>query len=216
MWVSQLATLISGGPSPTAGKREVDAVVGAAERDLLVARCRRTPGRADSAGTLSFAHLADEPEALAGDGADAALLLAAVADGAAGGVDAAGQRRVGHDAAVPDAGDQVVLADHAVAVADQEHQQVEDLRLDRDRARPRSAAPAGRGRERCLRRKTASFAPQCAARRGADLNPSCRQEKSRRPQGQIKAPQSLPSAGPASSPSARSPESAIGTEGDAR
>ena len=58
--------------------------------------------------------------------------LAAVADRLARGIDAAGQRRLRHDAAAPDRRDHVVLADHAVAVLDQIDQQVEHLRLDRD------------------------------------------------------------------------------------
>ena len=47
-------------------------------------------------------HRADEADALARDGADQPLLVAAVADRLARGVDAAGQRRVRHDAAAPD------------------------------------------------------------------------------------------------------------------
>ena len=39
----------------------------------------------------------------------------------------------GDNAAVPDARDQVVLADHTVAVVDKILQQVEDLRLNRDK-----------------------------------------------------------------------------------
>ena len=78
------------------------------------------------------AHGADETQALAWDGADQALAFAAVADRVACRVDAAGQRRVRHDAAAPDRGDEVVLADHAVAVVQQVNQQVEYLRLNRD------------------------------------------------------------------------------------
>jgi hypothetical protein len=80
----------------------------------------------------AFADLADEADALALHRADQALRLAAVADGLAHGVDAAGQRRFGHDAPVPDRCDQVILADHAVAIAHQMDQQVEHLRLDGD------------------------------------------------------------------------------------
>ena len=59
-------------------------------------------------------------------------VVAAVADRLARGVDAAGQRRIRHDAAAPDRGDEIVLADDAVAVLHQIDQQVEHLRLDGD------------------------------------------------------------------------------------
>ena len=50
----------------------------------------------------------------------------------------------GDDAPVPDRGDQIVLADHAVAVFDQEDQQIEDLRLQRkQRAVPPQLAAIG-------------------------------------------------------------------------
>jgi hypothetical protein len=45
-------------------------------------------------------------------------------------------RRVGHDSAAPDRGDQVVPADDALAVAHQKDQQIEHLRLDRDPLSP--------------------------------------------------------------------------------
>jgi len=93
---------------------------------------------------LALAHDADEPNSLAGGGADEALLLAAIVDGAPGGVDAARQRRVRYDTPVLHPGDQVVLADHAVAIANQKNNEVEDLRLDRDeRAFTTQLAPVG-------------------------------------------------------------------------
>ncbi len=76
------------------------------------------------------AHDADEAKALARDGADQLLVLAAVADRLARGVDAAGQRRIRHDPAAPDRSDEIILADDAVAVLQQVNQQVEHLRLD--------------------------------------------------------------------------------------
>ena len=79
-----------------------------------------------------FADLADEADALALHRADQALRPAAVADGLAHGIDAAGQRRFGHHATVPHRFDQVVLADHALAIAHQMHEQVEHLRLHGD------------------------------------------------------------------------------------
>src|SRR5262249_57596038 len=93
---------------------------------------------------VALAPDADERNSLAGGGADEALLLAAIADGAPGGVDAARERRVGHDSPVPHPSDQVVLADHAVAVANEKNNEVEDLRLDRDeRAFATQLAPVG-------------------------------------------------------------------------
>jgi hypothetical protein len=63
---------------------------------------------------------------------DQGLLGPAVADRLARGIDAAGQRRFRHDTAAPHLPEQVVLADDAVPVADQAHQDVEDLGLERD------------------------------------------------------------------------------------
>ena len=94
-------------------------------------------GRAGSAGAAGGGagwsrRAPTKAEALARDGADQALLLAAVADRLARGVDAAGQRRFRHDAALPDRGDEIVLADHPLAILDQVDQKVEHLRLERD------------------------------------------------------------------------------------
>jgi hypothetical protein len=120
MWVSQLAALIRGGPSP--------------------------------------------PEA------SARLMPSSVRqnDGATGGVDAAGEGGVGHDTAVPDAGDQVVLADHALAVADQEQQQVEDLRLDRLELALAAQLTSVGVENVVFEEKQQVCAPQCTARRGAE------------------------------------------------
>jgi hypothetical protein len=59
-------------------------------------------------------------------------LFAAVADGSARRVDAAGQRRFRDDPPAPDRLQEIVLADDAVAILHQIDQEVEDLRLDRD------------------------------------------------------------------------------------
>ena len=77
-------------------------------------------------------HVADEAKTLSRDGADHGLILAAVADRLARGVDPAGQGGFGDDAAVPDRLDQIVLGDDVVAVFDQMNQEIEHLRLDRD------------------------------------------------------------------------------------
>ena len=101
--------------------------------DFLLRDCEPPAAWASaSSDACGFVHRADEADALARDGADQALLFAAVADRLARGVDAAGQRGVRNDPAAPDRGDQIVLADHAVAVLHQIDQQVEHLRLERD------------------------------------------------------------------------------------
>jgi hypothetical protein len=78
-------------------------------------------------------HGADETKALAGDGADEGLLAAAVANGLAGGIDSAGQRRLRDMPPMPDLLDQLFLAHHAIAVFHQMDHQIEHLRLQRDR-----------------------------------------------------------------------------------
>ena len=69
---------------------------------LLVDFIRRSAGGCRFVGIRLRAHGADEAQALARDGADQLLLLAAVADRLSRGVDAAGQGRVRHDPAAPD------------------------------------------------------------------------------------------------------------------
>ena len=55
----------------------------------------------------------------------------------AGGVDSAGQRRIGDDAPLPDGGEHVVAADHSLPRLNEKLQQVEDLPLDRHKLWPR-------------------------------------------------------------------------------
>ena len=110
------------------------------------------------------AHVADEAQALARDGADQPLLLAAVADRLARGIDAAGQGRLRHDPAAPDRSDEIVLADDAVAVLHQVDQQVEHLRLDGNRRRSRGAARAGRCQEHDRQRQIALPRPRVPSR----------------------------------------------------
>ena len=76
-------------------------------------------------------HVADEAKTFSRKGADHDLILAAVADRPARGVDPARQRGFGDDAAIPHRLDQIVLGDDMVAVFDQVNQQIEHLRLDR-------------------------------------------------------------------------------------
>jgi hypothetical protein len=85
---------------------------------------------------LLLTRLADEADAFADDRADQPLLIASVADDPSDGVDTARKRRFRHDPPAPDRGQQIVLADHAIAISDQEHQQIEHLGLDRQQLRP--------------------------------------------------------------------------------
>ena len=77
-------------------------------------------------------HVAYESKAFSRKGTDHDLILAAVADRPACGVDPARQRGFGDDAAIPYRLDQIVLGDDVVAVFDQVNQEIEHLRLDRD------------------------------------------------------------------------------------
>ena len=103
-------------------------------------RCSGSPAGASGWGAsrVRFAavrglrlHVADEAKTLSRNGADHGLILAAVADRLARGVDPARQRGFGDDAAVPHRLDQIVLGDDVVAVFDQVNQEIEHLRLDR-------------------------------------------------------------------------------------
>ena len=116
---------------------EVHAVRRSAERHLLgrgrrgLRRCRCDRRRSGGLFGGLVAHLADEADAAAGERADEFLLLAAVADRAPRRVDPLGHGRVRDDPTVPDCRQQIILADHAIPVADHVQQQVEHLRLDR-------------------------------------------------------------------------------------
>jgi hypothetical protein len=96
---------------------------------------RRGASFCQACGLALFAHGTHETEAPARQRLDQALLLAAVADRASNDV-AGGHRRVGDDAAVPDGGDEVVLADHALAVGDQVSEHIEHLRRNGNRVHP--------------------------------------------------------------------------------
>jgi len=102
-------------------------------------------------------HLTDESVAMATDRADEPLLYAVVADRAAGRLDPGGQRRLGDEAITPHLVEELDLADHAVAVHDQVHEDVEHLGVEGGRGRRRPASLAGRRRGRCARSETASL-----------------------------------------------------------
>jgi hypothetical protein len=75
-------------------------------------------------------NVAGEAIAFARRRADQPLMRTAVAESVTDRIDPGRDRAIGHDAALPDRLDQVVIADHARAVDDQEFQDVEHLRLD--------------------------------------------------------------------------------------
>jgi hypothetical protein len=87
---------------------------------------------------LPLLNRAHETNALADSCADQPLLFAAVADYAASSINPAGKRRLRNDPSAPDRGQEIVLADDPVPVADQKYQKVEHLRLHR---RQHSSAP---------------------------------------------------------------------------
>ena len=74
--------------------------------------------------------LADEAEPALVQRADEPLVVAGVADRLAGGGDAAAERRLGHDPALPDGIDQLLPAHRPLAVANEVDEHVKYLRLD--------------------------------------------------------------------------------------
>jgi hypothetical protein len=79
---------------------------------------------------LLFAYCAHKANAFAQNSADQPLIFAVVADCSAGRIDAARQGRFRNDPPIPNSRQHVVPAHHAIAVSNQELQQVEDLGFD--------------------------------------------------------------------------------------
>src|SRR5262249_29236500 len=77
-------------------------------------------------------HNADESKALARNCANQPLLLTAVADRFARGIDAGSQVRFRNETSGPNRVQQVILGDHALSILNQMNQQIENLRLDGD------------------------------------------------------------------------------------
>src|SRR5690606_497165 len=71
---------------------------------------------------LSLGHVAHEAEAFSWEGANEVLLLAAVANGLANGIDMAGERRFRNDASAPHGLDYAILAHHMIAVLNEVEQ----------------------------------------------------------------------------------------------
>src|SRR5262249_6078536 len=81
-------------------------------------------------------HDSDETNPLAGQGADEALLLSCVIDGASHGVYAGTQCRFRDDPPIPDCCNQVVLADDSVTIFDQVFEEIEHPRCHGNQLRP--------------------------------------------------------------------------------
>jgi len=93
-------------------------------------------------GFFFLAHHPDEADSLAVFCANEALFFAAIANRAARRIDPRAQGRFGDDPPVPDGSEQIVLADDALAAADQVFEEIEDLGLQRDQPRsPPQLAP---------------------------------------------------------------------------
>src|SRR5262245_22397182 len=95
-------------------------------------------------------HVANEAQALAWDRPHQLLLIAAIADRLAHRIDAAVEGRIRNNPATPYGRDQIVLADHAVAILDEIDQEIENLRLDRDDRAARAQLPALRVEHKIL------------------------------------------------------------------
>ena len=91
-----------------------------------------------SQGALFFSNGPHETEALAGDGADPALLLPIVTDGPSNGVDPCADGRIRDDARAPDPRKKLIPADDVITVPDQEFEEIEHQRLERNQFRSRS------------------------------------------------------------------------------
>jgi hypothetical protein len=92
----------------------------------------------------SLFDLADKAKPLARQRAEEALPLAVVADSVAHRVDLAAEGGFRHDAAGPYRGEEVILADHALAILNEIEQEIEGLRLGGDQRRPAPQFPAVR------------------------------------------------------------------------
>jgi hypothetical protein len=107
-------------------------------------KARRSTSGYRLAGRLLLPDRAHKTNAFADCRADEPLLFAAVLDHAARGVDAAGERRLRHDASAPYRSEQIVSAHQSIAIADQKLQQIEYLRLHRQqRGSSAQLAPIG-------------------------------------------------------------------------
>jgi hypothetical protein len=109
---------------------EVHAVRRPAERHFLGCRGFRRRSCGEQSFAPLFVKVPHEADAPLRHRTDEGLLLTAVAERAARGIDAVVQRRLGYDPPAPDVLEQVLFAHHAVAVPDEMQDEVEHLRFD--------------------------------------------------------------------------------------
>src|SRR5262249_26958737 len=128
----------------------------------------KTGGRRGVSPDRRFLHQADEANAFARQRLDQTLFLAGIADRASRNIQPRRQCRIGNGPPLPDGGNQIVLADDALAVADQEIEQIEHWGRDRDGF---SAAMqlAAAGVESTVLEKIAQAASPCWPRRSKIL-----------------------------------------------
>src|SRR4051812_36777817 len=82
-------------------------------------------------------NISDEAEPALVEGTNQRLIVSVVAERLAGSVDPTRERRLRDDPSVPNGVKDLVLADDPLSVAEQEQEEVEDLRLDmHGRSRP--------------------------------------------------------------------------------
>src|SRR5215213_5506709 len=87
-------------------------------------------------------NVGDEAEPALMEGADKCLIVSVVTERLAGSVDPTRERRLRNDPSVPNGVKDLVLADDPLSVAEQEKEEVEDLRLDmHGRSRPTQLLP---------------------------------------------------------------------------
>jgi hypothetical protein len=99
----------------------------------MVSRVLRSESCSDRrSGRIVVVDIADETKPALVDGANEALVVAAVAKHAPCGADARAQRCLRHDAALPNRIEQFVFADDPVAMSNEVNEQIEHLRLDVD------------------------------------------------------------------------------------
>ena len=85
-------------------------------------------------------NIADEAEAPLVQRPNQGLVVSVVAKRAPGAIDAAGERRLGDDPAIPDRLDQLILADDPLVIAHQMNDEIEHLGLDMHRCPSRRSS----------------------------------------------------------------------------
>src|SRR5262249_6136179 len=119
---------------------------------------------------------ADKSQTLARQRLDQPLPFACVSDCAPGRVDPVEQCRLGNGTAVPDRREEVVLADHAIAVLDQVNKEIENLGFDSDKLRSPAQLAAIRV-ERTFLEQIAQYSSPFVMRRPVATVAQARQRK---------------------------------------